>query len=150
MPDPDFGNSDGFDVPDEGLWEERFRDALARGDELQIAKILRLANNLGPSTIEALANLFEGHLRHGEAFDALYDYRLVLVARRRGRPRNLSARLVRDQQVADFVSERLSKKVPHKEVMYLAEEKFGLKKSSVTKIVAALRPKTTTRDSHGA
>src|SRR5579863_5022082 len=125
-------NSDGVDVPEEGLWEERFRDALASGDEFQIAKMLRLAGSLGPSTTEALANLFEGRAEYGEAFDALYEYRLVLVGRKRGRPKNPSDRFLFDQEVAAFVNEQISKKMTHKIVMHLAELKFGLKRSSVT------------------
>jgi hypothetical protein len=72
-------NSDGFDVPDEALWEERFRDALTTGDELLIAKVLRRAKSLGPSpsTIETLATLFDGGADHGNGFENFLRIQIV-------------------------------------------------------------------------
>src|SRR5271168_198297 len=117
MSNSDPENSDGFDVPDEGLWEERFRDALAKGDEPLIAKVLRRAKSLGPSTIEALATLFEGGADHGSGFEELYEFKLLLVGRKRGRQKDPSKRWFRDPEISAWVNERLSKKELRKNVI---------------------------------
>lgn len=136
MSNPDPENSDGFDVPDEGLWEERFRDALTKGDELLIAKVLRLAESLGPSTIETLALLFEGGVEHRNGFEKLYEFQLLLVGRKRGRQKDPSKRWFRDPEISAWVNERLSKKELRKNVISDATMKFGLSRSTVEKILA--------------
>ena len=119
--------------------EERFRDALAKGDEFQIAKVLRLAKSLGPSTIEALATLFEGGADHGSGFEELYEFKLLLVGRKRGRQKDPAKRWFRDPEISAWVNQRLATKEVRKNVISDAKIKFGLSRSAIEKILAENR-----------
>ena len=90
----------------EYTWQERFRDALANGNEKAVAKALREVNSLDRSAIEAFASLFEAGAEDHGPWANLYPHKLVFRRKRRGKPKDLGKHWVRDPQVVAFVEQK--------------------------------------------
>jgi hypothetical protein len=138
-----------YDDPDVFTWEERFRDALTRANEVEVAKVLRQSNSLGRSTIEVLANLFEGSKDDAEQWKEMYPYRLKFVQRKPGARKNLENNWVRDAQIRKWVVERLvnTKRGARKAVIVDAMKEFCLGRTAVETAIARSKRRNRSRSS---
>jgi hypothetical protein len=134
--DPKIGNQKYVDTES---FEEQFRDALVRGDELAVAEALRRCSSLTWPTIDALANLLEANADDNHAMKVSYGVKLCFV-KTRGRPKTLttlSAIAIRNAEIATWVAERLSRGAVRKNVIADAVTRFSLSRSTIE---AVLRP----------
>jgi hypothetical protein len=122
-------------------WQERFRQALADGDELAVAKALREANTLDRSAIEALVNLFEGGATDHGSWSLMYPHKLVFKKKRRGRPTDNNKHWVERPQIANEVAERAASSRYKKTAVYDVAKTFGVSRTTILNAVAATRKK---------
>ena len=85
----------------------------------------------------------------GTDLKTFYEFKLLLVGRKRGRQKDPSKRWFRDPEISAWVTERLSKKELRKNVISDATIKFGLSKSTVEKILAENRYVKSIEDDDG-
>jgi hypothetical protein len=127
-------------------WQERFRDALSRGDEQAVASALREVDSLDRSGIEALASLFDAGAKDHGVWGDLYQHKLVFrprgrLARRRGSNKNNGSAQTEEFQFRASQQAEITSDADLEAVESSPEQRFraALSKADVGAVAAALR-----------